>query len=482
MTSPFEPTISTPPATNADGDEAYCPACNRSYGVDELFCPSDGTRLVKLVARPDSLIGRVFDNRYEIRAVLGNGGMGTVYRGWQLSVDREVAIKVIHPKLATIRAVAKRFLREARLSSRLQHPAIVSVFDFGQADDGVLFLVMEFLRGRPLADEIKRGQVFPLSRLIRIASQICEALESAHREGIVHRDLKPHNVMLLDGDRVKVLDFGLAKSFVAEDSGITGTDALLGTPQYMPPEQILGKEVDQRADLYALGCMLYQMAAGRPPFDTNLATNALLNMHLHEAVPLLPDEVPRPLASLIMRCLAKDPMQRPASAVLVKTALDALVDGQSNALLHTPVPAAFAPTTALPPAPTPAPVPNPTKPKSSLLLLGGIAVVIGVTAGGIGAYSLRAKHRDDKPIQPYIGGAIERHGLPPAVLDAAVPAAAPPDAAPVIDAGVVEIQDAAPPVQQKHPDAKKRGQPHGNAPRLDGGLELPDVDLIPNGH
>ncbi len=444
MTSPFEPTISAPQLTSSDGDEAYCPACNRSYGVEELFCPTDGTRLVKLVAKPDSLVGRIFDNRYEVRAVLGNGGMGTVYRGWQLSVDREVAIKVIHPKLATIRAVAKRFLREARLSSRLQHPAIVSTYDFGQADDGVLYIVMEFLRGRPLVEELKRGQRMSLGRTLRISTQICEALDAAHRAGIVHRDLKPHNVMLLDGDRVKVLDFGLAKSFTAEETGITGTDALLGTPQYMPPEQILGKEVDQRADLYALGCMLYQMACGRPPFDSNLATNVLLGAHLHDQVPALPDDVPRSLASLVMRLLAKEPAQRPASAALVKAALDAIIEGHSNALLHTPLPVHAV-----------AALPVRTRPTWPIAIG---AIVIGLGAGAVGAYKLRSPAKASAP--------VPADAAVPVAVPA--PAAVPTDAAPASDAAVLVAPDAA----VVRPKPRPRAKP-------DAGAAMPEIDLIP---
>ncbi|MEO8552174.1 MAG: protein kinase [Kofleriaceae bacterium] len=455
MTNPFEPTLTSPSPTSNDGDEAYCPACNGSYGVNDLFCPTDGTRLVKLVAKPDSLIGRIFDNRYEVRSVLGNGGMGTVYRGWQLSVDREVAIKVIHPKLATVRSIAKRFLREARLSSRLQHPAIVSVFDFGQGDDGVLYIVMEFLRGRPLADELKRGQPMTVQRLVRIGTQICEALEAAHAEGIVHRDLKPHNVMLLEGDRVKVLDFGLAKSFAADESGITGTDALLGTPQYMPPEQILGKPIDQRADIYAFGCILYQMIAGTTPFDSNLPTNALLGMHLHDAAPPLPDAVPRPLASLVARCLAKDPLERPASAALVRMALEALAEGQSNALLHTPVPAPSA-ESVVPPSVAP-----PAR-RRRMWIAAVVAIGVGLGAGGIGAKLMRSSSHS-APV------ARDAAITAAPVLDAglAVPVAVPVDAAPVIevDAGVKASTHRHPP-QRAKPDA---------------GAALPDIDIIPTG-
>ena len=457
MTSPFDPTLATPAtpeATSSEGDEAYCPACNRSYSLEELFCPTDGTRLIKLVAKPDSLIGRIFDNRYEIRGVLGDGGMGTVYRGWQVSVEREVAIKVIHPKLATIRSVAKRFLREARLSSRLQHPTIVSVFDFGQAEDGVLYIVMELLRGRPLMAELGHGQPLALARTIRIGAQICEALDVAHREGIVHRDLKPPNVMLLEGDRVKVLDFGLAKSFTADDTGITGTDALLGTPQYMPPEQILGKDVDHRADLYALGCLLYQMASGRPPFDRNLATNVLLSAHLHDPVPPPPVDVPPALASLIMRCLAKDPLQRPASAVLVRLALEAIGEGTSNVLLQPPAPSAHEE------------VPARRIPRWQLAI-GAIAVGLG--AGAIGAAVLRSHDAAPPVVMPVIDAAAP---VAVPVIDAAappvnVPASIPPDAAPAI------LPDASVP---RPAPAKNRARPPA---RPDAGAAMPDLELIP---
>lgn len=305
-----------------------------------MFCPNDGAKLIKLRATPDHLLGRVFDDRYEVRAVLSRGGMGTVYRAWQISVDREVAIKVIHPKLATVRDVAKRFLREARLASRLSQPNIVNVYDFGQSDDGVLYLVMELLRGRPLSAELKGGQILPLRRLVAIGAQICDALDAAHGQGIVHRDLKPHNVVVLDDppgrDFIKVLDFGLAKSLLYDTTSlVTQTDALLGTPLYMPPEQIAGKASDQRADLYSLGCMLYQMASGHPPFAGD-NVNAILAMHLRESPPPLPDAVPPPLTTLIGRLMMKSPDDRPATARLVHAAISAITSDSSSPLLLPP--------------------------------------------------------------------------------------------------------------------------------------------------
>ena len=327
---PLDPTVqSVPPETetSCEGDEAYCAACNQSFGLDHMFCPNDGARLVKLKAQPDLLLGRVFDERYEVRAALGHGGMGTVYRGWQRSVDREVAIKVIHPKFASMRPVAKRFLREARLASRLSQPNIVNVYDFGQTEDGILYLVMELLRGRPLARDLETHRALPVRRIATLALQICDALGAAHGQGIIHRDLKPHNIVILDEppgrDLLKILDFGLAKSLVQDTTSlVTQTDALLGTPLYMPPEQILGKPSDQRADLYSFGCILYQMVSGRPPFiGENI--NVVLGAHIRELPPPLPDGTPPPLAGLIQHLMRKIPDDRPASAAVVHDAVSA---------------------------------------------------------------------------------------------------------------------------------------------------------------
>jgi serine/threonine-protein kinase len=330
--------------TEEAGEEAYCSACNRSFPAETTVCPHDGARLVKLAAERDSMLGRVLDDRYEIRAALGKGGMGTVYRAMQLSVDREVAIKVIHPKLSNDRAVVKRFLREARLASRLSQPNIVNVYDFGQSD-GVLYLVMELLRGHTLAAELRASGALAPKRVVRIASQLCDALEAAHAQGIVHRDLKPGNILILDEppgrDLLKVLDFGLAKSLVV-DSGsvVTNTDALLGTPLYMAPEQIEGKDSDQRADLYALGCIAYEMLSGRPPF-VDTAVSAVLARHVGDTHKPLDPGIPAALRDLVDRLLAKSPAARPQSVVEVRRVLDEIrVGGQlaSSTPLRTPAP------------------------------------------------------------------------------------------------------------------------------------------------
>ncbi len=316
--------------TEDAGDEAYCSACNRSFPAETTVCPHDGARLIKLAAERDALIGRVLDTRYEIRSALGKGGMGTVYRAMQLSVDREVAIKVIHPKLSNDRAVVKRFLREARLASRLSQPNIVSVYDFGQSD-GVLYLVMELLRGHTLAAELRATGALAPKRVVRIAIHLCDALEAAHALGIIHRDLKPGNIVLLDDppgrDLLKVLDFGLAKSLVM-DSGsvVTNTDALLGTPLYMAPEQIEGRDSDQRADLYSLGCIAYEMLSGRPPF-VDSAVSAVLARHVADKHGPLDENVPPALRSVVDQLLEKSPADRPQTVVEVRRLLEEIRDG-----------------------------------------------------------------------------------------------------------------------------------------------------------
>jgi serine/threonine protein kinase len=294
------------------------------------MCPNDGARLVRFKSQRDPMIGRVLDGRFEVRAPLGTGGMGTVYRAWQLSVDREVAVKVVHAKLANDRTAAKRFLREARLASRLSQPNIVNVHEFGQTEDGVLYLVMELLRGETLAQLLERERGMPLKRATSILLQLCDALDAAHSMGIVHRDLKPGNIVLLEGpagrEPVKVLDFGLAKSLVSDSTThITQTDAILGTPLYMPPEAVQAKPMDQRGDIYSLGCIFYELLAGAPPFF-DPSVNVVLSMHLSSPPPMLPEHVPMAVAELILTMMAKRPEQRPQTAADVRAHLQAVME------------------------------------------------------------------------------------------------------------------------------------------------------------
>jgi eukaryotic-like serine/threonine-protein kinase len=310
--------------------EAYCPTCDRSYDGVKV-CPSDGTKLVDLSRPIDTMIGRTIDGRFTVRERLGAGGMGVVYRAWQASVGREVAIKVIAPRPGDDNNTAKRFLREAKLASQLAQPNIVMVIDFGATDDGTLYLAMELLRGRTLSQVTRAEGPFTPKRVLRIASQLCDALDSAHRGGIVHRDLKPANVMVLDEpagrDFVKVLDFGLAKALDgSHDASLTQSDRIVGTPSYMAPEVITGGRADIRSDLYSVGVMLYEMLTGKLPYTAPNA-NVMLARHAYAPVPDVTG-VPEQVAWVVKKLLAKAPEQRFPSASRLHQALELAVAGE----------------------------------------------------------------------------------------------------------------------------------------------------------
>jgi serine/threonine-protein kinase len=272
------------------------------------------------VTRPaDPLVGTTLDGRFQICRVLDEGGMGRVYEGIQLSIDRPVAIKVVRGSrnADTIR----RFRREARVLTTLNHPNIVNIYDFGETR-GLTYLVMEMLHGRTLADELVIVGRLEARRVCEIGLQLCDALHAAHARGIVHRDLKPANVMLVNNvsqrDIVKILDFGLAKSIsarVGSDLGdLTNAGMILGTPGYMAPEAFAGTAGVQ-ADLYALGCVLYELIAGQPPFP-HTAIEVVLAHHLVSSPAPLP-AIPPSLAAVVSALLEKSPESRPASALAV---------------------------------------------------------------------------------------------------------------------------------------------------------------------
>jgi serine/threonine-protein kinase len=268
----------------------------------------------------DPLVGRVVaGGRYQIVSVLGQGGMGTVYRALQKPLDRMVVLKLIHPELTRDAGAVGRFQREMKVTVAIEHPNTVRVYDFGEID-GQPFLAMEHLDGRSVRAVLDAEGAFAPARLASVGIGVANALGAAHAAGIVHRDLKPENVMLVDAygqpDFVKVLDFGIARPPEGEVGFKTATGVLLGTPAYMSPEQCSGAAVDGRSDLYALGVMLYEMATGRPPFVGNSFT-ALLIAHTSAAPPPLAGrarDLPVPIEQLITRLLAKSPDDRPATA------------------------------------------------------------------------------------------------------------------------------------------------------------------------
>jgi hypothetical protein len=320
----------------------YCPTCERSFPGALGNCPIDAVPLVLLSAR-DSLLGRTVDGRLRLDEKLGKGGMGTVYRARQLAMNRDVAVKVIRPELSSDLPSAKRFLREAKLASRLLHPHTVSVLEFGQSSEGLLFLSMELLRGRTLSALLRAERRLPPARAVGIAIQLCDALQAAHAQSIVHRDLKPTNVIVLDHppghDFVKVLDFGLAKSLAGDLSSITLSGEVFGTPHYLPPEIARGQPLDERGDLYSLGVVLYELLTGYLPFSADSPSGWVMQ-HATAEPRLMHADIPAPIQRVVLTLLAKRPYDRYAHASAVREALLTACDapGEAEATWVAPTP------------------------------------------------------------------------------------------------------------------------------------------------
>jgi eukaryotic-like serine/threonine-protein kinase len=258
---------------------------------------------------------RMFGDRYELGELIGYGGMAEVHKGRDVRLGREVAIKVLRSDLARDPSFQTRFRREAQAAARLNHPSIVAVYDTGEdigPNGAVPFIVMEFIDGRTLRDILRAEGSLPATRAMEIVAEICSALDYSHRAGIVHRDIKPANVMITRTGAVKVMDFGIARAVADEAATVTQTAAVIGTAQYLSPEQARGEQVDARSDVYSTGCLLYELVTGRPPFVGDSPV-AVAYQHVREVPPLpstLNAEIPRALDSVIMKALAKNPQNR----------------------------------------------------------------------------------------------------------------------------------------------------------------------------
>lgn len=294
----------------------YCPVCERNYGGESEVCDVDGSVLRDSAPKQDLFVGRTIKGRYHVLEKLGEGGMSVVYLAEQINIERKVALKVLHGEYARDEAFVRRFRQEAKLAASLNHRNVIQIYDFDQGEDGNLFIAMEYLVGNNLKDVIHAGTL-EISRALHLGVQIADGLGAAHQAGVIHRDIKPENIMVAArGDEVKLMDFGIAR--LRETGGstrLTRVGMIMGTPAYMAPEQIEGKEINEKTDVYAFGIVLYEMLSKTVPF-TAPTPAAVLMKHLKEVpVPLrkLRRDVPAQLEHLVIQALEKKPERRPAT-------------------------------------------------------------------------------------------------------------------------------------------------------------------------
>lgn len=308
-----------------------CPICGSRFHEGARFCPYDGEALqFTEESRSDPLVGTLIDSRYQVERVLGEGGMGTVYCVTHQVLDRQFALKALRGDLSREGDLGERFLREARSAAAIEHPSCCKITDFGYLPDRRPYFCMELLTGNPLNWWLAKGGPIPVAPGVRIIQQIAGVLDVAHQAGIVHRDLKPENVIVEDattGERVKVVDFGLAQ--VAGSSRLTRPGVVYGTPHYMSPEQAMGGQVDHRADIYALGIVMYEMFTGRVPFEADTYMGVLTKHMYVEPTPpsahITNTKLLGALEDVILRCLQKRPERRYQRAADLSAELAAIL-------------------------------------------------------------------------------------------------------------------------------------------------------------
>lgn len=337
----------------------------------------------------DPLVGTTIAEKYRVVSLIARGGMGRVYRGLQLALEREVALKVLdlHRLVesgsteAVIDDFRRRFVLEAASAAKLTHPNTIVIHDYGVERDGLLYMVMEMIEGQTLAERIEQDGPLRPETVVRIMAQVCGSLAEAHGRGMVHRDLKPSNIMLTqrgsEREFVKVLDFGLVKSFVdgqeLEGRAITQQGMLMGSPPYMAPEQGDKNRADPRSDIYSLGCILFEALTGKPPYGGSAPLEIILK-HVNEPIPPVKtpskfETIPEGMAAVVTKCLQKSPMDRFQSMDEVLQAMSELMSPVATPAFETPLP------------PTPIPAPGPAR-NNTPLLIAGFVVALLVGIGG----------------------------------------------------------------------------------------------------
>jgi serine/threonine-protein kinase len=315
-----------------------CNSCGNTYPENLSFCLNDGSPLVLV----ETMIGTVLDGRYRLDKLIGEGGMGEVYRATHIHIDTEFAVKLLRPEFVANQTAIKRFQLEAKAAGRIHHPNAVRVTDFGVTPERIVYLVMELARGKSLRSLLRSEKKFDYLRAVNIVRQICGAVDAAHRSGVIHRDLKPDNILIekvQDVERVKVLDFGIAKLRETKtDAFLTQAGTIIGTPQYMSPEQCQGKPLDPTSDIYSIGILLYEMLTGDVPFDGESLIQVVYEQLHTPPRPLseMAPDAPPTIAQVVMRALEKEPHNRQSSAIQLsdelKAAVEAVGEGGSLAM------------------------------------------------------------------------------------------------------------------------------------------------------
>jgi serine/threonine-protein kinase len=444
-----------------------CPTCEQAFSGEARFCPFDGDALAEAPdynPTADPLIGQIVEGRYEVTGVIGEGGMGTVYEVRHTTLGRRFALKILRRDLADAEHTA-RFIQEAKAAAAIGHPNIVAVSDFGEiaiplrtdaAKRGppVPYFVMEYLTGISLAALLRSEKTLDAGRAAQLVLQCAAGLAAAHAAGVVHRDLKPDNVFLTrngDHEFVKLLDFGVAK--MAGAGRLTRAGMVFGTPHYMSPEQAAGQSVDHRADIYALGVILYECLAGRVPFEADTYMG-VLTKHMFAT----PDPIDRvvpdasrlgPLGPIVMRCLSKSPADRYASMAELVAALEAAVAASARRG------ASLRPRGSDEPVETPG-----LKP-----VLGPLSIGLGLLAAGLLVVLLVHELRGSRPADPIAPPAsASASAAPPAPT--APPATAPPATASAPLPATAAPAASAPPPATAKPRAPASGAPTATRPRV----------------